>query len=264
MILSDHGDRTRREVITVGSTGLVTGVAGCSGAIPEDIAQRGRSENADTEPPELADFSDAELDRARSLGKEVREAVAVIRGENGEGGTAWFLDSGRLLTNSHVVGSSEGFEAWSINGDKFEPELVGASDYRNSPYHDVAVLETDFSPSNRLPLGESDAVEKEQPVVQIGHPFGIGNWVVSIGRYVESGHGETLLTSVPSLSGNSGGPLLTLDGSVVGITTGSVPRKQLDSTQPEPVDLEVHEEFTDYEWTTHDATSVISRYVEKY
>ena len=258
-------DRTRRDVVKVGSTGLVTGVAGCSGAVPEDIARRAVGGNApDAEPPELDGFSDAELDRATSLGAEVREAVAVLRGESGAGGTAWFLDDGRLLTNSHVVAGNEDFEAWPIDGDSFEPELAGASDYLDSPYHDVAVLETEFSPTNRLSLGESDSVEAGQPLVQVGHPFGIGNWVVSIGRYVERGHGETLLTSVPSLSGNSGAPLLTLDGEVVGITTGGVPRERRGSGRPEPVDLKVHEEFTDYEWTTHDATSIIRRYVEEF
>lgn len=258
-------DRTRRDVVKVGSTGLITGVAGCSGGVPEDVARRAIDGTVpDAEPPELGGFSDAELDRARSVGAEVREAVAVIRSEIGNGGTAWFLDDGRLITNSHVVDGGERFEAWPIDGDSFEPELVGASDYRDNPYHDVAVLETDFSPANRLSLGESESVEEGQPLVQVGHPFGIGNWVVSIGRYVERGHGETLLTSVPSLSGNSGGPLLTLDGAVVGITTGGVPREQLGSERPEPVDLKVHEEFTDYEWTTHDDASVIRRYVEEF
>lgn len=258
-------DRTRREVITVGATGLVTGVAGCSGAIPDAVGRRALSGNAeDTEPPELGGFTEEELDRAESLGEDVREAVAVIRGENGAGGTAWFLDDGRLLTNSHVVDGNERFEAWPIAGEKFEPDLVGASDYLNSPYHDVAVLETDFSPTNRLSLGESDSVETGQPLIQVGHPFGIGDWVVSIGRYVERGNGETLLTSVPSLSGNSGAPLLTLDGAVVGITTGGVPRDQLNSPRPEPVDLKVYEEFTDYEWATHDDTSVLNRYVEEF
>lgn len=258
-------DRTRRAVIKVGATGLVTGVAGCSGALPEDVTRRAVSGNeSEPEPPEPAELSEAELDRAGALGEEVRAAVAVVRGESGEGGTAWFLDGGGLLTNSHVVDRSEEFEAWSIGGEKFEPELVGASEYLDNPYHDVAVLETEFSPSNRLSLGDSTSVETGQPLVQVGHPFGIGNWAVSIGRYVERGHGETLLTSVPSLSGNSGGPLLTLDGEVVGITTGGVPRERGGSTPPEPVEPTVHEEFTDYEWTTHDDTSVIERYVEEF
>ncbi|MEZ3162961.1 serine protease [Halorubrum sp. RMP-47] len=258
-------DRTRKDVVKIGATGIVTGVAGCSGAIPEDVARRAVDGNTPSgEPPELDDFSDAELDRARSVGEDARAAVAVIRGNNGQGGTAWFLDDGRLITNSHVVAGSDSFEAWPMEGEKFEPELVGTSDHMNQPYHDVAVLETDFSPANRLSLGESDSVDEGQPLVQVGHPFAIGNWVVSIGRYVEPGFGETLLTSVPSLSGNSGGPLLTLDGSVVGITTGGTPRDQLGSTRPEPVDLTVHEEFTDYEWTTHDRTSVIRRYVEEF
>lgn len=269
--------RTRRDVVKVGSTGLVASVAGCTSRDPEDIGRQNgsranttdgnspeRTASADGDHPEQAEFSTEELSQAKTLGEGVREAVAVIRGDTGSGGTAWFLDTGDLITNSHVVDGNESFEAWSVDGEKFTPELVGTSDYMNNPYHDVAVLETDFSPNNELSLGESDSVEKGQPVVQVGHPFGIGNWVVSIGRYVEEDHGDALLTSVPSLSGNSGAPLLTLDGSVVGITTGGVPRDRLGSETPEPVDLEVYEEFTDYKWATHDKTSVISRYVEQF
>ncbi|SDF42979.1 hypothetical protein SAMN04488067_104168 [Halorubrum xinjiangense] len=43
-----------------------------------------------------------------------------------------------------------------------------------------------------------------------------------------------------------------------------MPRDRLGSERPEPVELEVHEEFTDYEWTTHDDTAVIRRYVEEF
>lgn len=259
-------NRTRRDVIKVGSTGLIASVAGCTEQIPEGLDQQSATpaNTTDTGTPELADLSEEELNRAKTLGKEVRKAVAVIKGESGSGGTAWFLNNGDLITNSHVVDRNDSFEAWSIGGEKFTPKLVGASDYMNSPYHDVAVLETDFSPNNQLSLGESSSVEKGQPLIQVGHPFGIGNWVVSIGNYVEKRHGETLLTSVPSLSGNSGAPLLTLDDSVVGITTGGVPRERLGSTPPEPVDLEVFEAFTDYKWATHDSTSVISQYIEEF
>jgi len=258
--------RTRRDVIKVGSTGLIASVAGCTEQIPEDFEQQSASPSSTTDTGTLqqTDFSEEDLDKAKTLGKEVRKAVAVIKGGTGSGGTAWFLDNGDLVTNSHVVDRNDSFEAWSIDGEKFTPTLVGASDYMNNPYHDVAVLETEFSPDDQLTLGESSTVEKGQPLIQVGHPFGIGNWVVSIGKYIEKGHGETLQTSVPSLSGNSGAPLLTLDGSVVGITTGGVPRERLGSMPPEPVDLEVFEEFTDYKWATHDSTSVISKYVEEF
>lgn len=251
---------TRRDVIKVGSTGLIASVAGCTEQMSESVYFQGE----DTPTPDFDAFSEEELSRAKTLGKEARKAVVVIRGDNGSSGTAWFHDDGDLITNSHVVEHNDSFEAWSIDGEKFTPEVVGASDHGNHPFDDVAVLETDFSPKNELSLGESTAVEKGQPLIQIGHPFGVGNWVISIGKYVEKGLGEKLRTSVPSLSGNSGAPLLTLDGSVVGITTGGVPREKLGSMPPKPVDLEVYEVFTDYKWATHDSTSVISQYIEEF
>lgn len=58
--------------------------------------------------------------------------------------------------------------------------------------------------------------------MQVEHPYSVGNWVVSLGRYIKNSFDDTVLTPVPAASGNSGDPLVNLDGDVVGITSGGI------------------------------------------
>lgn len=61
------------------------------------------------------------------------------------------------------------------------------------------------------------------------------------------------------------GPLVTLDGEVVGILSGVVRRDQSGSDRPpEPADLEVYEEFPETTYSSHDTTTIIRKYVEKF
>ena len=213
-----------------------------------------------------SEFSQSVRDRALSVGTAVRDAVVVVNGDEGGGGTGWFHESGHVITNSHVVDGQAPLTAWTLGGESFEPTVAGASDYMNSPYDDVAVLETDFSPPDTLSLGDSGSLEGDQPVVQVGHPGFVGNWVLSLGRFVKMGFGASVLTTVPSQSGNSGSPLVTLSGDVVGITTGSVARGRSGGggEAPEPVAPTVNEEFPESTYATHDPASVVEQYIEDY
>lgn len=234
--------------------------------LEEEVTQKERRiEELESQAGQQSEFSADVRSQAKSVAEMVREAVVVIRGDNGGGGTAWFIDDDTLVTNSHVVEGQSGFECWTINGESFSPTLLGRSGYLNQPYHDVAVLETDFSPETTLSLGESTSLTTDQPVVQVGHPFSVGDWVVSLGRYVRDGFDDTVVTSVPSASGNSGGPLVNLDGDVVGITSGGI-NADSDSSggDPEPVALELLEEYETTTYTKHNATTVIAKYVEKF
>lgn len=257
----------RRKFLRYGGIGITAGLAGCtrSTSTGTQPASDATSREASADAAESSEFSEETREKALSVAKDVRKAVVTISGDIGSGGTAWFLDRGLLITNSHVVDHSSSFECWTVDGESFGPTLVGSSEYMNQPYHDVAVLETDFSPPNTLPLGESNSLEEGQPVVMVGHPFAVGNWVVSIGRYVRDGHGDAILSTAPNLSGNSGSPVVTLAGDVVGLTTGGVPRERSGrGGRPEPASLKLHEKFTDYQYTTSDTTDVIRQYVEKY
>ncbi|MFC6726319.1 serine protease, partial [Halobium palmae] len=79
------------------------------------------------------------------------------------------------------------------------------------------------------------------------HPGGVGYWIVSLGR-LRRGRGflgsDRLVSTVPSSQGSSGSPLLTLDGTVVGLTYAGIPdRRRQPGTPPEPTDDRVRESF---------------------
>jgi len=105
-----------------------------------------------------------------------------------------------------------------------------------------------------------------QTVVQVGHPFAIGNWVIASGEYVRGQKfGDAILTTTPNMSGNSGSPLVTLDETVVGLTTGDVPKQQRSrgpNEAPEPVEPEVYESYQDATYATHDPASVVEEYLD--
>jgi S1-C subfamily serine protease len=208
-----------------------------------------------------SEFSDDVMSTARSVAETVREAVVVVGGT----GTGWFVDDGYVITNSHVVDDMDDITCRTINGEQFDPTLLGRSDFFNQPYEDVAVLEYDISPPASLSVGETASLSEDQPVMHVGHPFTVGEWVVSIGRVVNAdAPSNRLLSSVPSDGGNSGSPCVNLSGDVVGITTGSVSTGDSGSKSSTPVPLEVKEQFDPQEYTTHDTSSIIEKYIEQF
>lgn len=223
-----------------------------------------RIEELEGQTSEQSNFSEETLSQFRSVAETVRQAVVNIQGNSGGGGTAWFVDSNTLVTNAHVVEGSNSFECFTIDGNSFSPTLLGSSDYSNSPYHDVAVLETDYTAETSLSVGDSTSLERGQPVLHVGHPYNVGYWVISIGRYRSDGFGDTIHTSVPNESGNSGSPLVNLDGDVVGLTTGSTAGGSGAGGDPAPVEFELKEEFEDTSVATHDTSSVINQYLEEF
>lgn len=153
-----------------------------------------------------------------------RSAVVVLQPVDGAtSGTAWFLDGDYLLTNDHVIDElgSDALEAHAIDGSTFEVTVEHRTD---TP--DLALLSAGGEPPARLSPGDSTTLESGQPLVQIGH-VRLGYWTISVGRFrrrVERANGTWLLTDLPTMRGNSGSPVLTLDGEVVGLTFGDVPK----------------------------------------
>lgn len=234
-------------------------------SLKQELQQREqRIEELESQTSQQSDFSEETLSQFSSVAETVRQAVVTITGNSGGTGTAWFVDSNTLVTNAHVVDGSDSFECFTIDGDSFSPTLLGASDYFNNPYHDVAVLETDYTAQTSLSIGDSTSLERDQPVLQVGHPYSVGNWVISIGRYQSDGFGDTIHTSVPNESGNSGSPLVNSDGDVVGLTTGNTSEGSGSSGDPEPVEFELKEEYEDTSVTIHDTSSIINKYLKEF
>lgn len=144
----------------------------------------------------------------------------------GEGlGTGFVYDqSGLILTNHHVIQDSAEVSAKFADGRELLATIIGR-DKRT----DIAVLRVDEEGLAALPLGDSDAIEVGDWVVAIGNPFGLSHTVSAgilsaKGRTHDdvkgldpAGYFNFLQTDAAINQGNSGGPLLNLQGEVVGI-----------------------------------------------
>lgn len=171
-------------------------------------------------------WDDATLAAARATAESIRASVVVLQFEFG-GGTGWFIDESHVITNAHVASPPSEATVFTLDGRELSATVVGRVENWRP---DVAVLETDGT-GDPLPLGSSEDLDPRTPVVQVGHPFGAGYWVTSLGRYLwrkeAFGQGsdyDTLYTSVVGRQGVSGSPLVNLDGEVVGLTWGAVDR----------------------------------------
>jgi S1-C subfamily serine protease len=150
--------------------------------------------------------------------------VTVTRG-NGQGSGFVIDRQGYILTNAHVVDASGAINVSFSNGDRVDAQLVGADQST-----DVAVLKVN-EPSDALrpiPLGTSASVQVGDPVVAIGNPFGYDRTITSgivsaVARQIESPNGypinNAIQTDAAINHGNSGGPLLNMQGEVIGISS---------------------------------------------
>jgi S1-C subfamily serine protease len=150
-------------------------------------------------------------------------------------GAGFIIDSdGYILTNNHVVSGAKKVEVVVAGGKRYKATIVG-----RDPQSDVALVKID--PDRKLApviMGDSDKAKTGEWVVAMGNPYGLEN-NVTVG--VISGKGRELpeapfvdfiQTDAAIYPGNSGGPLINLDGEVIGINTAVVPGTQLGFSIP--------------------------------
>lgn len=136
------------------------------------------------------------------------------------------VDTGIILTNMHVVVGAERIKVEFSDGLESDAAIIGIR-----PEHDLAVLQAKTLPDD-LPaatLRSTSDLAMGDEVIAVGFPFGIGpsvsaGVVSGLRREYRSEKGERVLTNLIQFDaavnpGNSGGPLLTTDGQVVGIVT---------------------------------------------
>ncbi len=147
--------------------------------------------------------------------------------EQGVGTGVVIVDEGIILTNLHVVQGSRSLKVAFFDGSESVATVTGAQ-----PENDLAVLQAHTIPDDLVAAtmrSTNDLVPGDQ-VVAIGFPFGIGpstsaGVISGLGRSFRSPEGEQEITNLIQFDaaanpGNSGGPLVTMDGEVVGIVTG--------------------------------------------
>ena len=168
----------------------------------------------------------------------VRDSVVRVRGfskgkdaksdppERGVGTGVVVVDKGVILTNLHVVNGADSIKVEFASGLETPASIIGAQ-----PENDLAVLQAQEVPDDLQPAtmrSTSDLAPGDR-VIAVGFPFGIGpsvsEGVISgLRRQFRSPKGKQLMSNLIQFDaaanpGNSGGPLVTMDGEVVGIVT---------------------------------------------
>jgi S1-C subfamily serine protease len=172
--------------------------------------------------------------------EKIRGSVVMVRGSPYDGteevetkgsdstGTGVVIvDSGIILTNLHVVDGAKRIRVVFADGMEAVADLIGAR-----PEHDLAVLKAQTVPDDLEPatMRSTVGLRPGEPVVAVGFPFGIGpsasaGVISGLGREYRSAEGKRILTNLIQFDaavnpGNSGGPLVTNEGEVIGIVTG--------------------------------------------
>jgi serine protease Do len=133
-------------------------------------------------------------------------------------GVLWRADERVVVvTNAHVVSPNLGDDVHveGVNGYETEASVVA----RNRE-HDLAVLALAARPNDSTvaTVGDARSLRTGEIVVALGHPFGVpGALSVGVVHAVPNGDDAWLRADIRLAPGNSGGPLATLDGAVLGI-----------------------------------------------
>jgi S1-C subfamily serine protease len=155
--------------------------------------------------------------------KELTEA----HDEPARGTGVIMVESGIILTNLHVVAGAKRIHVTFFDGLVSEAEVIGTR-----PEHDLAVLQAKELPDDIVPatMRSTAGLRPGDEVLAVGYPFGIGpsasSGVISgLKRDYVSPEGQRVLSNLIQFDaavnpGNSGGPLVTTEGEVIGIVTG--------------------------------------------
>ena len=138
----------------------------------------------------------------------------------GAGSGFIFEEDGYIITNHHVIDGADEIIVRLADRREYEAELIGSD-----PQSDIALIKIDAKGLPTLKFGDSKTLRAGEWVVAIGSPF---NFDQSVTAGIVSAKGRSnnsqqyvpfIQTDVAINRGNSGGPLLNLDGEVVGINS---------------------------------------------
>jgi S1-C subfamily serine protease len=191
-----------------------------------------------SDPPRDADLLDAYSQAVASAVARVQPSVVKIdvvsrvpatgRGRPRTGGGSGFVFAadGLVLTCAHVVGGAATIDVTLPDGCRGRADVLG-----EDPHTDLAVLKVSAADPVAAPLGVSAALRVGQIVIAIGSPLGFDHTVTAgivsaVGRSLRARTGRlmdaVIQTDAALNPGNSGGPLVTSAGLVVGVNTAII------------------------------------------
>src|SRR3954470_7169119 len=189
--------------------------------LPSVVHVRGLMTEADPEPAKPEEKKEEKKE------EKTAEDASVEKTPAGNVGTGVVIvDTGIILTNLHVVNGAKRIRVTFFDGLESEAEVIGVR-----PEHDLAVLQAKKIPDDLFAatMRSTNGLRIGDEVVAVGFPFGIGPsasaGVISGLKREYQSQGKKVLTNLIQFDaavnpGNSGGPLVTLEGEVIGIVTG--------------------------------------------
>ncbi|WP_331232768.1 S1C family serine protease [Natronorarus salvus] len=229
----DRSRSSRRRFLTLAG-GLAAAGAGCSTLVEEPTTESEEGESQEDDgadgTPEVVESTDgdagADGSRYRRLYEATVGSVVSIQHDGGDGGMgaggSGFVVGDLIVTNDHVVPEVEQVEVRFAEGEWTTATVLGGD-----VGSDLALCEPDALPEYADSLGfAEEPAPVGTEVAALGNPFGlqgsISTGVVSgVERSLPAPTGfpipDAVQTTAPVNPGNSGGPLVDLDGAVVGV-----------------------------------------------
>jgi S1-C subfamily serine protease len=156
-----------------------------------------------------ADFSGIFEDSVKS--------VVTIKTDVAQGSGFFIDDGGYVVTNAHVMKGATAATIITYDGESHSVSRIG-----ENPTMDIILLKIDDKGYEPLELGNSDNVQIGEKVIAIGNPYGLSfsvsqGIVSNIHQEGENRLKAYILTDTALNPGNSGGPLINVNGKIIGI-----------------------------------------------